>query len=46
MIRHVVMWNVAGATESERALARTTVKTAFESLRGRIPAIAPLSRRS
>ena len=42
MIRHVVMWNVAGATEPERAMARTTVKTAFESLRNRIPGMTHL----
>ncbi|MCQ4438504.1 Dabb family protein, partial [Clostridioides difficile] len=36
------MWNVAGATEPERAVARTTVKTAFESLRGRIPGMTHL----
>ncbi|WP_175776364.1 Dabb family protein [Burkholderia anthina] len=42
MIRHVVMWNVAGTTEPERALARTSVKAAFESLRGRIPGMTHL----
>ncbi|AOR67025.1 stress responsive protein [Burkholderia stabilis] len=42
MIRHVVMWNVAGATERERETARASVKTAFESLRGRIPGMTHL----
>ena len=42
MIRHVVMWKVAGATDHERSVARTTVKTAFESLRGRIPGMTHL----
>ncbi|KAG8151700.1 Dabb family protein [Burkholderia catarinensis] len=42
MIRHVVMWNVAGSTEPERTAARTTVKNAFEGLRGRIPGMTHL----
>ncbi|WP_367189494.1 Dabb family protein [Burkholderia sp. Ed8] len=42
MIRRVVMWNVAGATDYERATARASVKTAFESLRGRIPGMTHL----
>ncbi|AOJ21447.1 Dabb family protein [Burkholderia cenocepacia] len=42
MIRHVVMWKVAGATDHERTAARATVKTAFESLRGRIPGMTHL----
>ncbi|MGZ2747403.1 Dabb family protein [Burkholderia stagnalis] len=37
MIRHVVMWKVAGDTDDERAQARARVKAAFEGLRGRIP---------
>ncbi|NTZ88927.1 Dabb family protein [Burkholderia metallica] len=42
MIRHVVMWKVAGATDHERTAARATVKSAFESLRGRIPGMTHL----
>ncbi|WP_334034783.1 Dabb family protein [Burkholderia cepacia] len=42
MIRHVVMWNVAGETDSERTAARASVKRAFESLRGRIPGMTHL----
>ncbi|CAB3763510.1 stress responsive protein [Burkholderia sp. MSh2] len=42
MIRHVVMWKVAGETDRERAAARTDVKAAFESLRGRIPGMTHL----
>ena len=37
MIRHVVMWKVAGKTEHERNQTRTLVQTAFEALRGRMP---------
>ena len=39
MIRHVVMWRVAGDTAHARADARMRVKRAFEGLRGRIPGL-------
>lgn len=37
MIRHIVMWSVAGKSEQERHDACSRVKAAFEGLRGRIP---------
>jgi hypothetical protein len=37
MIRHIVMWRVAGDTQAERLIASNLVKTKFEGLRGRIP---------
>ena len=37
MIRHVVMWKVAGRSADERSEARRRVQAAFEGLRGRIP---------
>jgi hypothetical protein len=37
MIKHMVMWRLRGATEAEKASARRLVKTAFESLNGKIP---------
>ena len=42
MIRHIVMWKVAGDTDGERAAIRTQVKAAFEGLRGRIPGMTHL----
>ena len=36
MIRHVVMWKVAGRSADERSEARRRVQAAFEGLRGRI----------
>jgi len=35
-VRHIVMWRVRGDTPEERQAARLKVKSAFESLRGRI----------
>ncbi|TCW79554.1 stress responsive protein [Burkholderia sp. SRS-46] len=42
MIRHIVMWKVAGETDRERRHASARVKAAFEGLRGRIPGMAYL----
>lgn len=42
MIRHIVMWRVAGETAQQRAHARSRVKSAFEGLRGRIPGMTGL----
>ncbi|MBN3789122.1 Dabb family protein [Burkholderia sp. Ac-20353] len=42
MIRHIVMWKVAGATDRERTHARARVKAAFEGLRGRVPGMTYL----
>jgi hypothetical protein len=39
MIRHIVMWRVAGKTPSERRETAGRVKEAFESLRGLIPGL-------
>lgn len=37
MIRHIVMWRLAGESADEQRQARERVKQAFETLRGRIP---------
>jgi len=42
MIRHIVMWRVRGENAEQRLAARTHVKQAFESLRGRIPGMRSL----
>ncbi|WP_322056942.1 Dabb family protein [Paraburkholderia sp. J63] len=42
MIRHIVMWRVAGETEQQRADTRLRVKAAFEGLRARIPGMTGL----
>ncbi|WP_250491436.1 Dabb family protein [Caballeronia sp. INML2] len=42
MIRHLVMWRVAGDTPAERLVASNLVKTSFEGLRGRIPGMLHL----
>ncbi|MEW9585394.1 Dabb family protein [Paraburkholderia sp. DGU8] len=42
MIRHIVMWRVAGRTESGRRQTATRVKSEFESLRGLIPGLLEL----
>lgn len=39
MIRHIVMWRVAGESAEERRAASERVKRAFESLGGRIPGL-------
>lgn len=39
MIRHIVMWRVAGESADERTQARQCVKQAFEGLSGRIPGL-------
>jgi hypothetical protein len=39
MIRHIVMWRVAGKTASERRETARRVKQEFESLRGLIPGL-------
>jgi hypothetical protein len=35
-VKHIVMWRVRGETSEERQQARLKIKTAFESLRGKI----------
>ena len=42
MIKHIVMWNVRGATASEKARGVDLLKRSFESLRGRIPGLLHL----
>ena len=42
MIRHIVMWNVRGATPDERRNAIRFLKSRFEGLRGRIPGLRRL----
>ena len=42
MIKHIVMWNVRGATPEERRNAIRFLKSRFEGLRGRIPGLLHL----
>lgn len=37
MIKHMVMWQVRGDTPAEKASAKDLIKTAFETLNGKIP---------
>ena len=39
MIRHVVMWNVRGATPGEKHANIEKLRAAFHALRGRIPGL-------
>ncbi|HEY0822994.1 MAG TPA: Dabb family protein [Ramlibacter sp.] len=42
MIRHIVMWNVRGATREEKAANIGRLQRSFASLRGRIPGLLHL----
>jgi len=42
MIRHIVMWNVAGATSDEKRRNIERLQDRFHSLRGRIPGLLRL----
>ena len=42
MIKHIVMWNVQGATAQDRAANAQRVKSAFEGLREQIPGLLRL----
>jgi quinol monooxygenase YgiN len=42
VIRHIVMWNVRGATPEEKAANVERLQTSFHSLRGRIPGLLQL----
>lgn len=42
MIRHIVMWNVRGATREEKAGNIEKLRRSFHSLRGRIPGLLRL----
>ena len=39
MLKHIVMWNVRGDDAATRARHIAQVKTAFESLQGRVPGL-------
>jgi hypothetical protein len=42
LIRHIVMWNVRGATPDEKLANIEKLKTSFLGLRGRIPGLLHL----
>jgi hypothetical protein len=42
LIRHIVMWNVRGATPADKAANIARLRAAFEGLRGRIPGLLHL----
>lgn len=42
MIKHIVMWNLAGQTPPAKAQAIARLKASFESLRGRVPGLLHL----
>jgi heme-degrading monooxygenase HmoA len=42
MIKHIVMWNVLGASADEKRHNTQKLKAAFESLRGAIPGLLTL----
>jgi hypothetical protein len=42
MIKHIVMWDVRGETPEQRRATAQFVKTAFESLEGKIPGLTKL----
>jgi hypothetical protein len=42
MVKHIVMWNVRGATPEQKKESAMLVKTAFESLTGKIPGLTKL----
>lgn len=42
MIKHIVMWNVRGATPAEKVQGITLLRRSFESLRGRVPGLLHL----
>lgn len=42
MIKHIVMWNLAGETPAAKAAAIERLRAGFESLRGRIPGLLHL----
>jgi len=41
-VKHIVMWNLKGDTETEKRQAIERLKSSFESLRGLIPGMAKL----
>jgi Stress responsive A/B Barrel Domain len=42
MVKHIVMWNVRGENPEQKKESAMLVKTAFESLSGRIPGLTKL----
>jgi hypothetical protein len=42
MVKHIVMWNVIGASPEERTRNALRLKEAFEGIRGRIPGLLTL----
>lgn len=42
MVKHIVMWNVRGDTPEQKKKSAELVKTAFESLSGKIPGLTKL----
>ena len=42
VIKHIVMWNLRGDSDSDKGSAVRQLKAAFESLRGRIPGLLHL----
>jgi hypothetical protein len=42
VIRHIVMWNVRGATREEKRANAEHLQRSFESLRGRVPGLLHL----
>src|SRR5262245_13613877 len=41
-VKHIVMWNLLGSSEEEKAASVTAVKSRFERLRGIIPGMTHL----
>jgi hypothetical protein len=42
MIKHIVMWNLAGDTTEDRSLAAEFLRIRFEGLRGEVPGLLHL----
>jgi heme-degrading monooxygenase HmoA len=42
MVKHIVMWNVRGETPEQKKESAKLVKSAFESLNGKIPGLTKL----
>jgi len=41
-VKHIVMWNLRGESETDKVSAVAQLKAAFESLRGKIPGLLHL----
>lgn len=42
MIKHIVMWNMAGNTDADRRTAAEFLRSRFEGLRGEVPGLLHL----